>query len=47
VWFRNRGVDIPQLGAGFGLSRATAYRYHDAVACPVVHARQPVGSELM
>jgi hypothetical protein len=22
VWFRNRGVDIPQLGAGFGLSRA-------------------------
>ena len=31
VWFRNRGVDIPQLGAGFGLSRATSYRYHDEV----------------
>lgn len=31
VWFRNRGVDIPQLGAGFGLSRATSYRYRDEV----------------
>jgi hypothetical protein len=31
VWFRNRSVDIAQLGAGFGLSRATAYRYHDEV----------------
>jgi hypothetical protein len=31
VWFRNRGRDIAQLGAGFGLSRATAYRYHDEV----------------
>lgn len=31
VWFRNRGVDIAQLGAGFGLSRATSYRYHDEV----------------
>lgn len=31
VWFRNRGVDIPQLGAGFGISRATSYRYHDEV----------------
>jgi hypothetical protein len=31
VWFRNRGVDIPQLGAGFGLSRATSYRYHGEV----------------
>jgi hypothetical protein len=31
VWFRNRGVDIPQLGAGFGLGRATSYRYHDEV----------------
>jgi hypothetical protein len=31
VWFRNRGVDITQLGAGFGLSRATAYRRHAEV----------------
>jgi hypothetical protein len=31
VLLRNRGVDIPQLGAGFGLSRATSYRYHDEV----------------
>ena len=31
VWFRNRGVDIAQLGTGFGLSRATSYRYHDEV----------------
>jgi len=31
VWFRNRGVDIPQLGAGFGISRATSYRYHGKV----------------
>ncbi|MBP2329599.1 hypothetical protein JOF56_009984 [Kibdelosporangium banguiense] len=28
VWFRNRG-DLTVLGAGFGISRATAYRYHD------------------
>jgi DDE superfamily endonuclease len=28
VWFRKR-EDIPVLGAGFGISRATAYRYHD------------------
>jgi hypothetical protein len=27
VWFRKR-EDIERLGAGFGLSRATAYRYH-------------------
>jgi hypothetical protein len=27
VWFRKR-EDIPVLGAGFGISRATAYRYH-------------------
>lgn len=31
VWFRNRGVDLQQLGAGFGISRATAYRYRDEV----------------
>ena len=31
VWFRDRGVDIPRLGAGFGISRATSYRYHDEV----------------
>jgi hypothetical protein len=28
VWFRKR-EDISVLGAGFGISRATAYRYHD------------------
>jgi DDE superfamily endonuclease len=28
VWFRNRG-DIVLIGAGFGVSRATAYRYLD------------------
>lgn len=28
AWFRKR-EDIPVLGAGFGISRATAYRYHD------------------
>src|SRR3954453_693543 len=28
VWFRKR-EDIAVLGAGFGISRATAYRYHD------------------
>jgi hypothetical protein len=40
VWFRNRGVDIPQLGAGFGLSRATSYRYHDEVVT-VLAAQAP------
>ena len=40
VWFRNRGVDIPQLGAGFGLSRATSYRYHDEVLT-VLSAQAP------
>jgi DDE superfamily endonuclease len=40
VWFRNRGVDIPQLGAGFGLSRATSYRYHDEVVA-VLAAQAP------
>jgi hypothetical protein len=28
VWFRKRD-DLAVLGAGFGISRATAYRYHD------------------
>jgi hypothetical protein len=28
AWFRKR-EDITVLGAGFGISRATAYRYHD------------------
>jgi hypothetical protein len=28
AWFRKR-EDIGVLGRGFGLSRATAYRYHD------------------
>lgn len=40
VWFRNRGVDIPQLGAGFGLSRATSYRYHDEILA-VLSAQAP------
>ena len=30
AWFRNQG-DIPRLGAGFGLSQSTAYRYLDEV----------------
>jgi hypothetical protein len=30
AWFRNRG-DIALVGAGFGVSRATAYRYRDEV----------------
>ncbi len=28
VWFRTR-ADVPVVGAGFGVSRATAYRYRD------------------
>jgi DDE superfamily endonuclease len=40
AWFRNRGVDIPQLGAGFGLSRATSYRRHDEVLA-VLSAQAP------
>jgi hypothetical protein len=28
VWFRTK-ADVPVLGAGFGVSRATAYRYRD------------------
>ena len=30
AWFRAKG-DIPRLGAGFGLSQSTAYRYLDEV----------------
>jgi DDE superfamily endonuclease len=40
VWFRNRGVDLRVLGAGFGISRATAYRYRDE-AVDVLTARAP------
>jgi hypothetical protein len=40
VWFRNRGVDIAQLGAGFRLSRATSYRYHDEILA-VLAAQAP------
>jgi hypothetical protein len=28
VWFR-KGEDVTRLGAGFRISRATAYRYRD------------------
>ncbi len=28
VWFRTK-ADVPVVGAGFGVSRATAYRYRD------------------
>jgi hypothetical protein len=39
VWFRKR-EDLPVLGAGFGISRATAYRYRDE-ALAVLAARAP------
>jgi hypothetical protein len=39
AWFRKR-EDIEVLGAGFGLSRATAYRYHDE-AVTVLAAQAP------
>ncbi|MEV4139364.1 transposase family protein [Dactylosporangium sp. NPDC049742] len=39
VWFRKR-EDIAVLGAGFGISRATAYRYHDE-AVSVLAAQAP------
>jgi len=39
AWFRDR-VSIARLGAGFGLSQATAYRYIDEVA-EVLAARAP------
>lgn len=40
AWVRNRGVDVAQLGAGFGLSRATSYRYRDGVLA-VLSAQAP------
>lgn len=39
AWFRDNG-DIPRLGAGFGLSQSTAYRYLDEVT-GVLAARAP------
>lgn len=39
VWFRKR-EDLTVLGAGFGISRATAYRYRDE-ALAVLAARAP------
>ena len=39
VWFRKR-EDLAVLGAGFGISRATAYRYRDEVVA-VLAAQAP------
>jgi hypothetical protein len=39
VWFRKR-EDLTTLGAGFGISRATAYRYRDEVVA-VLSAQAP------
>ena len=39
AWFRDR-PDIRRLGAGFGISQATAYRYKDE-AVEVLAARAP------
>ena len=39
VWYRER-AEMPQLAAGFGTSRATAYRYRDE-AVGVLHAAAP------
>src|SRR3954447_7696981 len=39
AWFRNQG-DIALVGVGFGVSRATAYRYRDEVIT-VLAARAP------
>lgn len=39
AWFRKR-EDVERLGAGFGLSRATAYRYH-AEGIAVLAAQAP------
>jgi hypothetical protein len=39
AWFRNRG-EIALVGAGFGVSRATAYRYRDEVIA-VLAAQAP------
>lgn len=46
VWFRNRGVDLAVLGAGFGISRATAYRYRDE-AVAVLAAQAPELTEAL
>jgi hypothetical protein len=39
VWYRKR-EEMTTLGAGFGVSRATAYRYRDDVIA-VLHAQAP------
>jgi len=39
AWFRNQG-DVALVGAGFGVSRATAYRYRDEVV-DVLAAQAP------
>jgi hypothetical protein len=39
AWFRDKG-DIRRLGAGFGLSQSTAYRYLDEVSRSWRPARQ-------
>jgi hypothetical protein len=35
AWMRD-GVDIERLGAGFGLSRSTAYEYHAGALAEIV-----------
>jgi DDE superfamily endonuclease/Helix-turn-helix of DDE superfamily endonuclease len=45
AWFRDR-PDIRRLGAGFGISQATAYRYKDE-AVDVLAARAPSLSEAL
>jgi hypothetical protein len=45
VWFRKR-EDIAVLGAGFGISRATAYRYHGE-AVEVLAAQAPELTEAL
>jgi hypothetical protein len=45
AWFRDR-PDIRRLGAGFGISQATAYRYKDEVT-GVLAAKAPTLSEAL
>ena len=45
AWFRDR-PDIRRLGAGFGISQATAYRYNDE-AVEVLAARAPTLQEAL
>jgi hypothetical protein len=45
AWFRDR-PDIRRLGAGFGISQATAYRYTDEVT-GVLAAKAPTLSEAL